>query len=45
MKWKQAMPPWYLRPLRCLLGMHQWIQHPGIPSVVWCPDCSMERTK
>ena len=36
--------PWHKRPLRCLLAMHQWLQHPGIPGAVWCPDCEQERS-
>ncbi len=40
--------PWHQRPIRCLLGMHQWILHPAnapTRTLDWniCADCQSEQ--
>lgn len=36
---------WYERPLACILGLHIFRQHPGIPAWVVCDRCDGEKQK
>ena len=36
---------WFERPARCLVGLHAWKQHPGIPWFKYCSLCQREEGK